>query len=181
MRDMKSSENQADLAHETISRFMAIWVLRRYAVHKSMDGGGLYFGQLPIMEFVMENPGCTQVEIAQKLGITTASASLSTKRLQNAGFISKQVDKENLRCNRLYITPAGKNAALQSREVFDRVDSKMLSGFSDSELETMIAYFGRIISNFTDGSMERLDKSAVMSINEQMKKIGDAGCPEDTE
>ena len=171
MKESFDTSAQAARIKEISSRLMALQMLRRYAVQKAEDKEGLYFGQLPIIEYVMENPGCTQVEMAQYLGISNASASLSTKRLQNAGFISKQVDRDNLRCNKLYITESGKEAALRNRSLFDRVDAQMLFGLDAGDFERLKELLGKMIANLTDGSTQSLDRSEFFSLRGKVEKL----------
>lgn len=88
------------------------------------------------------NPGCTQVQVADHLRVSPASIALSTKRLQKAGYLTKEVDAENLRCKRLYISEEGQRVCAMCRERLDQIDAVAFQGFSEEELEAFFLFFG---------------------------------------
>ena len=92
---------------DVVGHLFEVDVLRRVCLQKAASDSGLYFGQLPILQFIHEHPGCTQREIADKIGVTSASVALSTKRMQKSGLLTKEIDSQDLRCNRLELTETG--------------------------------------------------------------------------
>lgn len=125
-------------------------VLRRNALQKASSDSGLYFGQLPILQFVHEHPGCTQREIAEQTGVTSASIALSTKRMQKAGLLTKSSDEQDLRCNRLELTETGVAYMKNCTEKFDEVDRVLFQNFSDEELSQLKNLLGKIVNNLTE-------------------------------
>ena len=75
------------------------------------------------MNYISENDGCTQADIAERLQVTAACVATSTKRLQKSGFITKTIDEDNLRCKRLSLTPLGKKALDECHAPFDEYDN----------------------------------------------------------
>lgn len=111
--------------------------LRRLQQRRVMETCGMYHGQLPILEFVHQNPGCTQVEIAQALFITPSSIAQSTKRLQRDGYLQKRMSADNQRSKRLFLTEKGREAAHSCRQGFDKIDREIFEQFSDEEIAVM--------------------------------------------
>ena len=66
--------------NELAAKLQKIHLLRRIFVQKSQPDIELYFGQLPILEYVRQNDGCTQIEIAEKLCVTPASISSAVSK-----------------------------------------------------------------------------------------------------
>ena len=93
--------------HELMRKLHKLELVQQLAHRRGAQEHGLYFGQMPVLDFVAANPGCTQVQVADHLRVSPASIALSTKRLQKAGYLTKEVDAENLRCKRLYISEEG--------------------------------------------------------------------------
>ncbi|OGO91799.1 MAG: hypothetical protein A2Y17_13660 [Clostridiales bacterium GWF2_38_85] len=133
-----------------VERFMRIHMLRRAYMHKNLNIYGLHFGQHPILKFISENDGCTQKEIADLHGVTTASIALSTKRMQCSGLICKSVDKDNLRKNKLSLTEKGEKALKESEEFIDALDEMCFSGFDDEDIKQLYNFLGRIADNMSD-------------------------------
>ncbi len=117
---------------------------------------GLYVGQPGLLSYVQKNPGCTQTEIAEHLGVSSASIAFSTKRLEKAGFLMKQIDSLNMRCNKLYVTSEGNEVMERFREGFDQLNSVMFAGFTKEELEQVASFTQRIQDNL-EKDLEKAD------------------------
>ena len=143
----KEVMNSVDL-HELSRRQMKLhWSVRAFMM-KNMPHLGLHHGQLPILEFIKSNPGCTQQEIAEMLDVSSASIAQSTKRLQRDGFIRKKTDEENLRKNRLTLTKRGIDTAENCRRAYNAVDNVIYGNFSEEELICLRTMFDCMINNF---------------------------------
>ena len=108
---------------------------------------GLYVGQPQILNYVYCHPGCTQNDIAAYLGVSAASVAFSTKRLQSAGLLQKQVNSLNMRCNKLYVNPEGVEVLNKFSDDFDRLNLAMFEGFSEEELDQLADYAERVSAN----------------------------------
>jgi len=128
----------------------------------------LHFAQLPILEFIIENDGCTQKVIADKMQVSPPSVATSTKRLQKAGLIEKKVDKNNLRCNRLSATELGKEMTENRRRQRDCTDELMLKGFSQEEMEQLSKLLDKAIVNLNNGEPNDLDFNKIINLHHQL-------------
>jgi len=156
--------------HEIGKRLLLLDLLRRIEHYKVAADVGLHQGQLPVMEYIIRNEGCTQREIADMLKVTPASIAISTKRLQKAGLIQKKTDDSNLRRNKLYATQMGVEMSRKCRNRFDEIDKKLFAGFDDHELMAMKDYLDRMIRNLSDDRETNIDIFAFASLRHEMKK-----------
>ncbi|MDW5298678.1 MAG: MarR family transcriptional regulator [Sedimentibacter sp.] len=154
---------------EVVSYLEMLSVLRRIEAHKIFLKVGLYPGQLHLLEYIMNNDGCTQKEIADILRVSPASIATSTKRLQKSGLIEKKTDEDNLRKNMLSVTEKGSDLARKCRESFDVFDKKLFSDFSDEELSSMKNYLDRLILNITDGKGSEIDFCPIIALKNESK------------
>ncbi|MDV3426233.1 MAG: MarR family winged helix-turn-helix transcriptional regulator [Bacillota bacterium] len=154
---------------ELNGRLTSLHLMRRISIQKETADIGLYFGQLPILEYIKRNENCTQRELADKLQVTAASIALSTKRLQKAGLIKKIADEDNLRCNKLSITGKGLETAENGRKIFDALDVKMYQGFSEEELEDLYNYLNRLIINLTGDERTKINMYTITALENQLK------------
>ncbi len=134
------------------AKLKVVTLLRRIFIQKSQPDTDLYFGQLPILEYIKNHDGCTQVEIAEELCVTPASISTSTKRLQRAGLLTKTADPDNLRCNRLSITPEGIVRCENNRKLFENLYEVMFKDIPHGELEAFDGTLSKIIKNLAPSS-----------------------------
>ena len=143
-------------------------LLHRIHLHREISKHGLYMGQLPILECVMKNDGCTQVQVAQAMRVSPPSIATSVKRMQKAGLLQKTMDETDQRCNRLSVTEKGKQLALSCRKSFDKVDSQMFQGFTPEECALLGDFLDRLIANHATGELKN---SSMFSLIEQEKKL----------
>jgi DNA-binding MarR family transcriptional regulator len=91
------------------------------------------------------------------LFVSPASVAQSTKRLQSAGMLKKTSDPDNLRKNRLRITPAGQHIVDSFQSLVEVVDQKTFRGFSDEELKQLQEFHNRMIRNLaTEADLDTL-------------------------
>lgn len=148
---MKSKYGAEDHMNEELRELVGslskTFITHRKCFLKYSQKFGLYVGQPQVLNFVRKHPGCTQNEIAQAIGVSAASIAFSTKRLQTAGFLQKQVNSLNMRCNKLYVTPEGQEILQQFAGGYDELNSAMFEGISEEELELLESISERVNSN----------------------------------
>jgi len=150
-------------------RLYKLNLLRRDFIQEATVDIALYFGQLPILEYVIEHDQCTQKEIADKLIVSPAAIAISTKRMQKVGLLEKKVDENNLRCNRLSVTEKGHELSRQYRLKFDELDKKMFSGFEEKELEQVNSYLSRLIMNITGDAAGDVTIYSMAALEEKLE------------
>ncbi|NLL46819.1 MAG: MarR family transcriptional regulator [Clostridiales bacterium] len=149
-------------------------LLRRVSMGRIFQSQGLHFGQLRLLEFIIANDGCTQVEVADYMGVSPASVALSTKRLSKAGMIEKRTDKNNLRRNILKITPKGLEVTQNCRKEFDLYDKRLFAELSDEESVLLFDMLGRLLEVACEG--KELDMRALIKdMREMRNKHGKQG------
>lgn len=154
---------------EVISRMEKLHLLRRIILQKATADIGLHMGQLPILEYVRKNDGCTQAELAEKLLVSPASIALSTKRMEKEGLLEKHVDENNLRRNQLTVTEKGRKISEQCRSIFNEADTRMFAGFDKNELEHFLACLDKMLFNITGKDAEHFDLFTLTSLERQIE------------
>jgi len=148
-------------------RLNKINVLHRLYFYKRAAKYNLYFGQMPILEFVKNHDNCTQRDVADFLQVSPPSIATSIKRMQKAGLLEKSADDKDLRYNRIRITDKGREISEKCRKDLDAVDEMMLSGFNEQECELLNGFLDRIINNLSVG--EFANKTFFSLIAEEKK------------
>jgi DNA-binding MarR family transcriptional regulator len=124
-------------------------ILRRICNEKKTRRLPFYKSQYEFIEYVTNNPGCTQASLAEKFLITPASVALSIKRMEKSGLIKREINNENKRSNKLFCTKKAIDAANECRSIMDEIDTLMFDGFSDKELLEFEEYTDRILNNMS--------------------------------
>lgn len=136
--------------HDIIGRMMHFFALHRIAIFKAGEGTGIKRGQLPLLNMIDEHKSSTQKELADFLFVSPASIAVSIKRMQKQGLVTKAADSDDLRYNRITLTPEGQRILNETRASFDAIDERVFSGFTDEECETFYNFIDRMANNISD-------------------------------
>lgn len=131
-------------------RFMRVNRLRRNMLWRLTGGDDLRFGQLPALEHIIRNEGCSQCGIAEALSVSAPSVAASCKRLEAAGLIERKTDLANRRQNRLYATEQGKALSKNCRIAFDKVDECSFAKLSEEEQTQLASILNKILTHLEE-------------------------------
>lgn len=106
---------------------------------------GLWRGQLPVLEYISAHEGCTQSALAKGLGLSAATVAVSTKRLARAGHITKAADEKNLRCNKLFVTDAGRETMRAACLVAANHNRAVFSALTKEEQDTLVFLVDKLL------------------------------------
>lgn len=67
--------------------------------------------------------------------------------LEKKGYILRTVRKEDHRAMQLIITPAGEAMVHNIKEIFDRMDARLLRGMTDVEIQTLRRLLFKVYDN----------------------------------
>ena len=146
-----------------VKRINQLNLLHRIFIHRAAFDNGMFPGQLPILETILEHDRCTQKELADMLQVSSPSIATSIKRMQKTGLLCKTASEDDLRCNLISITDKGRQLAADSRVAFDKIDARMFAGFSQTECDALNAYLDRLINNLETGEFKDKTFFAMLS------------------
>lgn len=148
MRLWKQRENPSILIFHQLNRAHHNATLAQMARNHLQDVGN------PMLLFILarsaEEPEATvpsQKKLAELLHVSPATVANSLKSLERGGYVRKEPDPVDARCNRVYITERGLQAVQTCIAVFDTVDEQAVRGFSPSELEQLHSFHLRMLDN----------------------------------
>lgn len=108
---------------------------------------GLHPGQVHLLKFLLENDGTEQREISRKLQVKPPTVTVSIKRLQAAGLLTKKADPRDQRLYRVYLTDKGRQVSEQTKHIIKTQEELMLQDFSDSELCLLRRFLEQMCDN----------------------------------
>lgn len=141
--------------HELVRLFIHTDKLHRSLIEQRMTDLNLHRSQHIMLICIsgFETPP-TQKDIAKKLDISAATVAVTVKKLESAGFVTKETNDSDNRCNRVSITQEGRNILARAKCIFDSVDENMFSGLSEQELSVFVGCLEKIQENLrSDGAV----------------------------
>lgn len=137
-----------DRARAVIRQFVRADRLHRQTVELTATAQtGLHRSQHMLL--MRLSRGCipSQKQLAKELGVSPAAIAVSLKKLESDGYITKDADADDSRCNRISLTEKGQHAVRATCNQFERIDCAMVQGFDDEELDALLAALEKIEHN----------------------------------
>ncbi|MEO3944841.1 MarR family transcriptional regulator [Gorillibacterium sp. CAU 1737] len=104
-------------------------------------------GQYLYLVRICENPGIIQEKVADLIKVDRTTAARAIQKLEGNGFIEKKADPANQKIKKLFPTEKGEAVYPFIRREHDHSNRVALSGFSDSEMETLFELLHRVRKN----------------------------------
>ncbi len=114
-------------------RVMCLSKILRQSFNEAIAEQGLFSGQEDIVLALAENEGITINELANLLDVSGATASVSIKRMEKAGFIIKKADKNDARITRLYPTEKAKLAPENIKKHMDSMEAVLKKNMTEEQ------------------------------------------------
>lgn len=121
--------------------------LQRTCHHKAMGRMGLHYGQPLMLMIIADEQPVNQKELAEHMNVTPASVTVSVRRMEKNGWITKAASEEDLRCTVIRLTEKGEALARRCREEMEWIDTQKYVGFSDREREQLTDFYRRMNEN----------------------------------
>lgn len=154
-----NSNEERDLLKETSS--LSYKVLKalidagkghRNLMERRLNKTGVYRGQHHLLMDISRFPDVSQKELAEMEHISGATVAVSLKKLEKGGYIEREVDVNDNRCNQIRMTEKGMEVVKHSIRIFRRTETELLDGFTEEEQEQLLSYLARISQNIKKAS-----------------------------
>lgn len=151
----EGTNNPLSLRRGVMKGYMRIMKLHRTILESRVKQTGVFRSQHQILMMLSDHNNASQKELAERLYVSTATIAVTVKKLEKGGFITRIVDQEDNRMNKLCLTEKGKHMVKISREYFLNVEAQMFHDFSKEELAVMEQFLKRIYDNLSQIPMDK--------------------------
>lgn len=107
-------------------------------MYEELEDFKLSIGQPKVFDFLHDNDGCIQKDIAIGCQIEPASVTSILLTMEKKGFIERKNIGENRRSHYVFLTDEGKRIAKEVRKAMLVVEEEALKDFSESEKDILI-------------------------------------------
>jgi DNA-binding MarR family transcriptional regulator len=120
------------------------------AAEKALADVGLHAGQERFLSSLLEEEGLTQVELAQKMCVQPPTVNKMLARLESAGLVKRQLDPEDNRFSRVYLTDKSRALQEQVRQAFSNLEEHVVANLSIEERVLLKRLLMQVYENLTD-------------------------------
>ena len=142
---------------EVVYKLRRMMQLGRWHISlKIKDLEDSFYGQLHLLRYVYDHPGCTQKDMAEHFAVSKAAVTKTVRRMIANGLLERKINGQDERKYEVYCTEKGARIHHQGDQIFRDVEKLTFEGFSEEELEKFGAYVDRVLENLeTDYSRSK--------------------------
>lgn len=119
--------------------------LHKNVMHK-LENYNINRGQVPVLFILKNYNGLTQKEIAAKLKVTQATMCKIIQRMEKNELIDKKIDPNDKRNTIIYLSNTAIEIQNELEEIYQVIESDILSDFNEEEIILLKTYLNRISS-----------------------------------
>lgn len=120
-------------------------VLKRTADKALLEKSGITTAQAAALRIIVEKNGASLADIAGALGQRKSAMTTMARRLENAGFVERVVDKHDRRASTLQPTELGEKALNDLLDAFTYIDHAVQQVVDEAEIETLSQGVSKIL------------------------------------
>lgn len=117
------------------------------AIVKQTSQIGLMPGQPKILEFLLENDGCTQKEIGLGCALDKSTVTYLLHKMKEVDLIQKAPHKSDKRSSIILLTKKGREIALEVKKICCSVDQSAWKDIDEEDKIIFIQTLQKIIHN----------------------------------
>lgn len=134
------------------------------AFQKSFDielrkNAGVSLSQWRVVGALVIQPGLTQKEIADKVGIEGATLVPIIDKMEKEGLLKRKPDSSDRRVNRIYLTPKADSLWESMVECALKIRKSSTKNISENDIQTTLETLRKISQNLA--SFSEIDKAVV--------------------
>lgn len=127
-------------------------LIRLNKVHRKMAGYkfkeiNLTEGKPKILNFLVDNPGCSQRELSHYCRIEPATTTNILAAMEKEELIYRERNPKDKRILNVFPTEKGRKSQREVEKVFDDLDEICFDGFSEEEKNEAINLLNRLYDN----------------------------------
>lgn len=116
--------------------------------HEVVRGSDLTPNQMHAIEIIGHEKSLRMKELAERLGVTTGTLTVTVDRLEQKGLLERQPHETDRRSYRVVLTPAGKKHFAKHHEFHVKLTEEIVSVLTFEELESFNSVLGKIVKQF---------------------------------
>ena len=149
---MKENNNQPspeqERARAVIRQFVRADRLHRQVVEATVTAQtGVHRSQHMLLMRLARGCIPSQTQLAKEMNVSPAAIAVSLKRLESDGYITRDADADDCRCNRITLTDKGHTVVDKTHALFQTIDVAMVQGFDDAQINVLLSALEKIEHN----------------------------------
>jgi len=116
--------------------------------HEVVRGSDLTPGQMHAIEIIGHDRSLRMKELAEKLGVTTGTLTVTVDRLEHKGLIERKPHETDRRSYRVVLTDAGQDHFTRHHQFHLKLTEELVSTLTAEELSAFETTLEKIVNQF---------------------------------
>jgi len=116
--------------------------------HEVVRGSDLTPGQMHAIEIVGHEKSLRMKELAEKLGVTTGTLTVTVDRLERKGLIERKPHESDRRSFRVVLTEEGEKHFARHHDFHLKLTEEIVSSLTPQEMEAFELILGKVLQQF---------------------------------
>ena len=132
--------------------FMAINGLSKIfnnRIHALANDLGINESYRHLIFHLSRGDGITQLDLAQQTNLKPPTISITLKKMEREGFVTRVQDENDMRAVRVYLTEKGREVSRESKKLVDTIDHEAVKDLTTEEISQLISLLDRVYTNLT--------------------------------
>ncbi len=151
-------EYESKSTKELFVELARVYFVKKYKV---VADKGIHPGQEALLELVSNESGLSQKDLAKKLKIQPPTVAVSIKRMEKAGWLTREIDETDKRISRVFITQEGQKVLEEVKIKSKELDDIVFAGIPEVEKCLLHRILIQIIENIRN-TMDQDEMDEVM-------------------
>lgn len=130
--------------------------LQRWMEQQMVAEKGLTSAQSGVLFYLGRHDGALIGEVAEALDLVPSAMTGLADRMERAGLVQRKPDGDDGRSSRVYLTPTGADVRKRAVARTQVLNSKMMEGFSDKEIDIVARWLTSLQTKFPKDSDKNL-------------------------
>lgn len=131
---------------QVLDSFSEVYKCIHQRSYHSLEALNLYPGQPKFLTLIKANEGVTQKELSELHFVAPATITGMLNKLEANKYVYRVPDENDKRVMRVFLTPEGRELAVQGEKFMVDLTERMFQDFTEEELQTFLRLTNKITS-----------------------------------
>ena len=113
----------------------------------SLEDGAASPAQMALLDWIASHPGCSLQEIADGLGLTPPTVSISVRKMEESGKVERKPNPADGRAVQFFLTERGQTLQGKIQNSQHERFRHLLAGLNGQEQQTLLALLERALNS----------------------------------
>jgi len=131
---------------------------RQNYLTKRLEAYRIGSGQHVFLMILSRHDGISQEQLSEYMKIDKATTAKAIKKLENEGYIRREVDPRDKRAYKVFLTPKGVEVIPAIKEAIQDWERMATNNISEDEIMLLMEILGKMAENACEFKEKRCDK-----------------------